>query len=68
MNLLRTLKTLILGETWLLPLGVGLVVGACAVAGSLLDDAWQRYGGFALLCAIAILLSVSVAFSARRRP
>jgi hypothetical protein len=69
MTLLRTLKKLILGETWLLPLGVALVVGAAAVARVLLhEQTWQEYGGFALLAAITILLSLSVTLSTRNRP
>jgi hypothetical protein len=65
-NLLNTLKTLILGETWLLPLGVGLVVGVGAATRTLAGQAWRQYGALALPAAIAILLSVSVALSARR--
>ena len=69
MTLLRTLKKLILGETWLLPLGVALVVGAATVARALLhEQTWREYGGFALLAAITILLSLSVTLSTRNRP
>lgn len=69
MTLLRTLKQLVLGETWLLPLGVGLAVGACVLARSLLPlGAWEDAGGFALLACVAIVLTLSVGRSTRRRP
>ena len=68
MSLLRTLKKMILGETWLLPLGVGLTVAAGAVGRELLPgDVWRDLAGFALLAGIAVVLTLSVARSARRR-
>lgn len=67
MTVLRTLKKLLLGETWLLPLGVAAAVGVSVVARHVLGDDWQDVGGFVLLAAIAIVLSLSVADSARRR-
>lgn len=66
MTFFRALRTLVFGETWVLP--VGVVVGACAVAGSLLDEAWHHLGGFALLAGTLIVLILSVALSARQRP
>lgn len=67
MTLLRTLKALILGETWLLPLGVAAIVLASAIARSQADELWRELGGLALLGAIGVLLVVSVRRSARPR-
>jgi hypothetical protein len=70
MSVLRTLKKLILGETWILPLGTAAVVLLAAlVARPLMDDAWRRAGGFLLLAGVAVVLTVSVAITAggRRR-
>jgi hypothetical protein len=48
---MRTLRKLVLGETWALPLGIAVAVGIAAivsaVAGSV--DWWQDAGGFLLL-------------------
>lgn len=63
---LRTLKQLILGETWLLPIGVAVVVGVAAlVVRPLVAGAWDRLGGFILLAGVVGLLVVAVARSAR---
>ncbi|HMJ37782.1 MAG TPA: hypothetical protein VK501_27995 [Baekduia sp.] len=70
MSFLRTLRKLILGETWTLPLGVAAVVLVVAlVVRPAMDDAWHAAGGFVLLAGIALVLVVSVARSsgARRR-
>lgn len=67
MTTLRTLKKLVLGETWLLPLGVAVVVLTCAFAAEpLLGDAWESGGGFLLLGGVIVVLLASVARSARR--
>jgi hypothetical protein len=68
MNLLRTLKQLILGETWTLPVGVATVVLVAAlVARPLMGDAWRHAGGFILLAGVGGVLALSVAGSAGRR-
>jgi membrane protein implicated in regulation of membrane protease activity len=69
MSLLRTLRKLILGETWLLPLGVAAVaVAAGLVLKPLLSDFWHHAGGFILLAGVAVVLLASVSASARPRP
>lgn len=68
MTLLRTLRTLVLGETWILPLGIGIIVGSSAILRSLLDQAWRDLGGFALLTGTLSVLVLSIALSARQRP
>jgi hypothetical protein len=68
MSLLRTLRKLILGETWVLPLGIATVVLLAAlVARPLMDDAWRQAGGFLLLAGVAAVLTLSVSLSAGRR-
>ena len=58
--MLRTLRKLVLGETWALPIGIAVAVGAAAVvsvvAGS--SDWWHDSGGFVLL---ALLVGAFVA-------
>jgi hypothetical protein len=68
MTTLRALRTLVLGETWWLPVGIALVVaGAALVAKPVLDSAWDRVGGFVLLAGILAVLATSVARGARGR-
>ncbi len=68
MTVLRTLRKLILGETWLLPLGITAVaVAAALVVRPLFGDAWDRGGGFVLLAGVAVVLALSVSLSARGR-
>jgi hypothetical protein len=56
------LRKLVLGETWTLPLGVGLVLAA----GLVLDAAfgseswWRDAGGFLLLAGVLAAFSVSL--------
>jgi ABC-type phosphate/phosphonate transport system permease subunit len=65
--LLRSLRSLILGETWTIPLGVAAAVGIGAVASSAFaDHAWDELGGFLLAAMIAITLVASISLSSRR--
>ncbi len=65
MSTLRTIKKLILGETWLLPIGLAITLAA----GGLLHSAegWPRLGGFILLAGVLVILLASVNRSAGRR-
>ena len=63
MSLLRTLKKLVLGETWILPCGIAALLGVCAVARSL--GGWPEFGGPLLLGGVIAVLLVSVARTAR---
>ena len=67
MSLLRTVRKLILGETWTLPIGIATVVLVVAlVLRPLLDDgAWRHAGGFVLLAGVGGVLLLSVAHSAK---
>ena len=66
MTTLRTLKKLLLGETWILPIGVATTLGAGAALHALATGAWQHAGGLFLLAGALTALVASVAASARR--
>jgi hypothetical protein len=67
MSFVRTLKKLLLGETWLLPLGLAAVLlSAALVLRPLLGGAWDRSGGFVVLAGVVAVLLVSVQRGARR--
>jgi hypothetical protein len=61
MSFLRTLKKLILGETWILPCGIGILLGASA----LIENAWPDLAGPVLLVGVLLVLVVSVAWTTR---
>ena len=66
MSTLRTLKKLVLGETWLLPLGVAVIVGGSALLiRPLVGGEWDHVGGLIILAGIVALLLVSVARDTR---
>jgi hypothetical protein len=58
---MKALRKLILGETWILPLGITAVVLVTAlVLKPLMGDAWAHAGGFVLLAGMIGVLTVSV--------
>ena len=63
--MLKTLRKLVLGETWVLPIGVALAVGAAGVLRAVAGDHgwWRDAGGFVLLGLVLVALLV-----AARRP
>lgn len=66
MSTLHTLKKLVLGETWLLPLGVAVVVGGSdLIVRPLVGAEWHHVGGLIILAGIVALLLVSVARDGR---
>lgn len=67
MTLLRTLRLLILGETWLLPAGVAVVLLAAAGLRVLEPRLWRSFGGVVLLAGVAAVLALSVRRSAERK-
>jgi hypothetical protein len=66
---IRTLRKLVLGETWALPLGVALAVGAAALLHAAAGHAawWRDGGGFVLLALVVAALLVAVGRPSRGR-
>ena len=64
----RTLRKLVLGETWILPIGVAVAVGGAAILRAVFGDEgwWRDGGGFVLLCLIVLALLASVGRPGRR--
>lgn len=59
--LLSSLRHLILGETWTIPLGVGASLAlAVLVRAALSEHAWHSAGGFVLVALVAAALAVSL--------
>lgn len=70
MTTLRTLKTLVLGETWVLPAGVAVVMTIAGALRLAAPELWSGTGGAILLAGVLAVLWTSVARTARggRRP
>ena len=65
-KLLRSLRSLILGETWTIPLGVAGALAAAALVRSVLpDQLWHAIGGFVLAAMVAATLITSISHSSR---
>jgi hypothetical protein len=64
----RTLRKLVLGETWTLPLGIALAVGTAGILRLAAGDAgWFHHaGGWVLLGGLVLALAASV-WRPRRR-
>lgn len=65
MTLLRTLRKLLLGETWILPLGIAILVAAAFGLRAVDRGGWSDAGGLVLLAGVVAVLVLSVASSAR---
>ena len=63
------LRKLIFGETWSLPIGLAVALGAAAVIRAVEGKGgwWHRGGGFLLLGLVVVALSASLADALRRR-
>jgi hypothetical protein len=65
---MRTLRKLLLGETWALPAGIvvalGLAVAIRALAGP--DGWWRDVGGWLLFAALAVALGAAIGRPRRR--
>ena len=66
--MIRTLRKLVLGETWTLPIGVAVAVGCCGLLSALAGDPawWRDGGGFVLLALVVVALLVAVGRPGRR--
>jgi hypothetical protein len=69
MTLLQTLRKLVLGETWVLPIGVALAVGAAGLLRASAGDHgwWHSAGGFVLLGLVLLALLAAVRRPTSRR-
>jgi hypothetical protein len=47
--MLRALRKLVLGETWALPAGIAVAVGAAVLLRAVAGGWWEDSGGFVLL-------------------
>jgi hypothetical protein len=65
--ILRGLRLLVLGETWILPLGVAVVLLAGAALREAAPDVWDDAGGLVLLAGTITVLALAVARSTRGR-
>ena len=65
MSWLSTLRKLVLGETWVLPISVGVVIFGAFLLRELAPDTWADVGGPLLLLGVvgALVLSVGRASS-----
>lgn len=65
-KLLRPLRSLILGETWTIPLGVAAALVVAALCRSVLPEhVWNEIGGFVLAGMVAATLVTSISRSSK---
>jgi len=65
-GLLRSLRSLIFGETWTIPLGVAAAVVISVLLRSFFSDhLWDEIGGFVLAGMIGVTLLTSISRSSR---
>ena len=69
MSVLAQLRKLVLGETWVLPLGVVAALGISALVRALAgpNGWWHHAGGFVLLGLALLALAASLAGAWRRK-
>jgi hypothetical protein len=60
----RTLRKLVLGETWALPIGIAAAVGAAALLRWAVGPGgwWADAGGFVLLALLAVAFACALGF------
>ena len=67
MTAMRTLKKLLFGETWLLPIGIAIVMTVAALVIRPLDrHLWTDAGGLVLLLGVVGVLLMCVSRTAHR--
>lgn len=67
MSFLSALRSLVLGETRVVPIGVALLLGAAALADSVAGSLWHDAGAALLTAGGVIVVVLSVASGARQR-
>jgi len=66
MSVLRELRKLVPGETWVLPLGVAALLAGALVLRAVAPDLWEDLGGLLLLGGVVGLLAVATRLPAKR--
>jgi hypothetical protein len=62
MALLRSLRSLVLGETWTIPLGVAATIAIASLLHSALPGhVWSRDGGVVIAVLVVAILALSLA-------
>jgi hypothetical protein len=64
---LTVARKAVLGETWVLPLGVAILIGAAALLDAVAPDAFEAAGAPLLAAGVVALLLLAVAGEARGR-
>jgi hypothetical protein len=61
---MRTLRKLVLGETWALPVGIAVAVGVAAIVRAAAGPAgwWDHAGGFVLLVLLVGAFAAALGF------
>jgi len=67
MSTLRTIKKLLLGETWILAEGIAMVLAAGGLIRAVAAGTWADLGGAILLVGVMLVLFFCVTRTARRR-
>jgi len=67
MTTLRTIRQLLFGETWILPVGLAITFLSAALLRTLASTPWPHLGGLLLLAGVLVVLVASVERSARGR-
>jgi len=65
MTLLRALRVLVLGETWVLPVGVLVTLGSAVALRAAAPALWQPLGGLFLTLAVIAVLTIAVGIGRR---
>jgi hypothetical protein len=63
---MRALRKLVLGETWALPLAVGVLLAGALVLRAVARDLWDDAGGFLLLAGAVVALTAALPRRVRR--
>ena len=67
MKVLRGVRSLVLGETWILSISVAVLAGTAILLDALVPELWSDAGAELLLVAVPAVLVVTVRRTAGRR-
>jgi hypothetical protein len=63
MNVLRGVRSLVLGETWTLPIAVGVLAAVALALHELVPGVWEDAGAALLVVAVPVVLVLVVRLS-----